>query len=356
MSTASAGYKQGMLGSESRLLLVVAGLLSLSVVSAPAVGQQADSAQGGVAKVREAAEKWLATDQTSEELMADTVGVVLADPPVGLAWLGEQMAAAGAASNTRRGKGLNSLSVQAALEFLRRTHKSGMTFVGQYDPLRGLDRFAADLLFKLLVDTPEWYPLTFRVRLVPALRDVQLRSPTIGRLDSIIAIVEDDRETTALRNGLAAALWQWGKPEYAKRVLKRLIAETAEGDGEDRVGATLVLADYYNVLRDYKSAARTHRAARALAKGSGVELPPIAFYSAACVQALSGDVDAGMESLEICARMHASPNLDRSLRLKRSLFEKDPEIASLRENERFAALLKLAFGDTKTPKESRGGR
>ena len=341
-----------MLASESRLKSAVPGLALLVAASAPVISQQQAAAQERVEQVREAAEKWLVTDHTSEELMADTVGAVLKHPGVGIAWLGEQLQATASAPNEPRSKGLKSLCTQTTLEFLRRTHSSGMTFVGQYDALLGLGAFATDFVFQLMLETPEWYPLTFRVRLVPALRDLQLRIPAMARLDGIIEIVEDDRETTALRNALAAVLWQWGRPKYAKQVLHRLMMETAEGDGEDRVETTLVLADYYTLLRDYKSAARTHRTAQALAKSSGVELQPIAFYSAACVQALLGDVAAGMRSLEICAQMHASPDLDRSLRLERSLFEEDPEIASLRHDKRFAALLELAFGKADSSKQA----
>lgn len=347
-----------MLGSESSLRCAVAGLVLLAMVGAPVTGQGAASDQKPVSnqdkvlQVRAAAEKWLATDHTSEKLMADTVVAVLKFPRVGLAWLGEQLPAASEAPDKTRSKGLKSLCTQVTLEFLRRTHGSGMTFVGQYNALRGLQPFAGDFVFQLLLETPEWYPLTFRVRLVPALRDIQLKSPSVARIDGIIEIVNDGRETTGLRYALAAALWQWGKPEHARKVLKQLMAETAQGDGEDRVGATLVLADYYNVLRDYESSARAHRTAQALAKSANVQLQPIAFYSAACVQALQGDVEAGIKSLEVCARMHASPDLDRSLRLERSLFEKDPEIKVLREHARFAALLKLAFGEAENSDEA----
>ena len=83
---------------------------------------------------------------------------------------------------------------------------------------------------------------------------------------------------------------------------------------------------------------------------------PIAWYSAACVHALHGNVERGLEALERCARMHASPDLDRSVRLERSLFEKDPEIALLREDKRFAVLLKLAFGDEQKDQPQKDGR
>lgn len=316
-----------------------------------------DKPQEPVAKV---VEKWLATDHTSEELMADTVRAVLEAPREGLKLLGGMLPAAAEKPNAPRSKGLRSLCTQVTLEHLRRTWNSGMTFVGQYGELNEMQPFATDFVFELLLDTPEWYPLTFRVRLVPALRDIQLQPPSVARLDGIVMIVEDEQETTGLRNALAAALWQWGNQKYARKVLQQLRAETAEGDGEDRVNATLHLADYYNVLRDYKSASRAHRTAQALAKNAKVDLPPIAFYSAACVQALQGDVENGIKSLETCARMHASPDLDRSLRLERSLWEKDPEIAVLRADKRFAALLLMAFGEKKKDEDAKdaegGGR
>ena len=346
-----------MSGSPSKMRMAIVGLGTLIAVSGAVQAQgrpvaeppQSDRQQDQqkLQKIAAAAEKWLATDQTSEDLMAKTVGVVLEDSTLGLAWLGKQLPSVDKAPNTPRSKGLRTLCTQSTLEFLRRTNKADMVFVGQYNDLRALQPFAGNFLFELLLETPDWYPYTFRVRLVPAIRDVQLRLPESSRVDGIVALIEDERESDGLRNALAAMMAQWGRPKYADAVIKRLRAATMEGDGEDRVGATLTLADYYNYLRDYENAARTHRTAQALAKGAQIELRPIAWYASACVHALHGDLERGMQSLERCARMHASPDLDSSLRLSRKLFEKDPEIALLRKDKRFAGLLKLAFGAKK---------
>ena len=127
-----------------------------------------------------------------------------------------------------------------------------MVFVGQYDPLSALQPLANDLLFGLLLETPDWYPFTFRDRLVAPLRDLQLKLPGAARVDGIVAMIKNQQEPTDLRNALAAMMAQWGRTEYADAVVKQLTAATTEGDGEDRVQATLQLADYYNVLRDYK--------------------------------------------------------------------------------------------------------
>ena len=310
--------------------------------------------------VAAAGEKWLASDQSDRDLLDDTVRVLLVEPEPGLAWLARQLPAARDEPALQRSKGVNELALRVTLEFLRRTYKSEMTFVGQYAALAKLQPFATDLLFELLLDTPDWYPFTFRVRLVPAMRDLQLRQPDNDRLDRIIALAGDDREPLDLRRALAAMLWQWGQKQFASKFLEELIAATADGDAEDRVLSTLHLADYQCQLRNYRASARAHRSAQVLAKGAGVPLQPISWYSAACVHSLLGDREAGMAALTRCAELLSSPHLDDSLRLERRLFENDPEIALLRADDRFAGLLKAAFGDRAEPgdrdPEDRGGR
>ena len=218
------------------------------------------------------------------------------------------------------------------------------------------DRF----LFDLLLDTPDWYPFTFRVRLVAPLRDLQLRLPASDRVDGIVELIKDKREPVGLRNALAAMLHQWGNKKYALRITNRLVAATAEGDAEDRVQVMLELADYRNLLRDYEGAARVHRTAQALAKTANVTLLPIAWYASACVHSLQGDVERGIEALERCVQMHESQHLDKSLRLERKLFERDPEIALLRKDARFADLVRRAFGEKppkkKADKQAKDGR
>jgi hypothetical protein len=138
-------------------------------------------------------------------------------------------------------------------------------------------------------------------------------------------------------------LWQWGDKAPARAVIAALVGATAEGDAEERVQTTLELADFYNQLREYQQAAGAHRAAQVLAKDAGVELRPLAWYAAACVQALNGDVERGLEAIERCAAQLASPHLDRSFRLPRSMFDRDPELAPLRGHPRWEAAMRRAF-------------
>ncbi|HEB53808.1 MAG TPA: hypothetical protein ENI87_11200 [bacterium] len=311
----------------------------------------ASTAQGDAAPtdrervIGAAIDAWLAGDQLAEDELEAVLDVVLAAPKTGMRVLGARLRAA------TPPKGLRTLAQKVVLDFLRRTRASDMVFVGQYDALGELQPFASEFLYELLLETPTWFPFTARVQVVPALRDLEKRLPRADRLDAIEALIEDDREPLDLRRAMAAMMWQWGKREHAQGVIRELRAQTVEGDAEDRVAATLELADYYNLLRDYRAAAGAHRAAQALAHSAGVELRPVSWYAAACVHALNGDRERGMAALDRCARMLASPNLDKSLRLERTLFEKDPEIALLRADERFPKLLELAFG-----KPSKGDR
>lgn len=235
------------------------------------------------------------------------------------------------------------LGTRVVLEFLRRQRATGMTFQGQYDALLPLQPFAGELLLDLLLETPDWYPHTHRIRLVGALRDLLPRPPAAARLDAIVRLVDDaEIEPTNLRRALAALLWQWGTKQYAQAMVVDLVEATGEGDAEERVQTTLELADFYTQLREYRQAAMAHRSAQVLARQTQVGLRPIAWYAAACVHALLGDVERGIAALEELAALQASPDLDASLRVARTMLETDPELALLRRDPRFAPLLARA--------------
>ncbi|MFY9346076.1 MAG: hypothetical protein WAT39_26535 [Planctomycetota bacterium] len=293
--------------------------------------------------VAAAGERWLATDQTAREQLDATVLYLLKEPKLGIAWLAAQLPAAQQQPTTPRSKGVHGLLTHLALEYLRRQRASGITFVGQYDGLLPLQPVVGELLFGWLLATPDWYPHTHRIHLVAPLRDLNAKPPATERVDAIVQIVDNERiEPENLRRGLAALLWQWGTKQYAQAIVARLVATTGEGDGEDRVQTTLELADFHTQLREYKQAAAAHRSAQTLAKSAGVRLRPIAWYSAACVHSLLGDVDRGIAALAACADLLASPDLDESLRLPRAMFDTDPELANLRPHPRWSELVQRA--------------
>lgn len=313
----------------------------------------ATAQQDPAAKAAAAGEKWLATDHTSADLLEQTVTALLVDQTAGLAWLGKQLPGSLAAPAEPRSKGVQALATHTSLEVLRRTATSGVVFAGQYDPLKPLQPFVGGLFFDLLLDTPDWYPDTHRVQLVPALRDLQPLLPPAARIERLIALAEDQDEPDELRLQVGCMLWQWGKKQFVQPQIDKLQKDAAEGDAEDRVRTLLELADLQYQLRDYKAGAATHRTLQALAATARVPLKPNDWYSAACMNALCGNVERGLEALQACAELQASPNVDSSHKLKRELWEKDPEIAVLRRDGRYAAIFAKAF-PAKGPDEPRG--
>ncbi|MEO6595171.1 MAG: hypothetical protein ABIP94_10505 [Planctomycetota bacterium] len=306
-------------------------------------------------KVDQVVERWIASDQTSREALDETVKVLMQAPELGFARLAAKLPAADETPADPRSKGVHGLITHAALEFMRRQHAREVVYPGQYAPLMQVQPFVGEWLFGLLLATPQWYPSTHRVRLVPALRDVQPTAPDAARMDQVVAIVENAAiEPEDLRRALACMLWQWGRKEFAQPFLDELQKASTEGDAEDRVRVMLDLADLQYQLREYRTSAATHRSVLVLAKGAKIQLKPVAHYSRACVYALIGDVERGIEALQRCAEMQASAEVDSSLKLQRSLFETDPEIAVLRRDERFAAILVQAFGADAGKKEASG--
>ncbi len=300
-----------------------------------------------------AAERWLASDQTSREALDATVKALLADTAAGIAWLAAQLPAALAAPAEPRSKGVQSLCTHTILEFCRRQRATNITFDGQYAALMPLQPYAGDLLFSLLLESPDWFPHTHRIQLVRPLRDLQPQAPPGPRLEAVMRLAEDTAvEPEDLRRAVAGLLWQWGTKRHAQAIVEKLVTASGEGDAEDRVQATLELADYWCFLREHKQSATAHRSAQALAKGAHVELKPLAWYAAACVHSLLGDVERGIAALDMCASMLASPHLDSSLRLPRTMFDTDPELSLLRRDARFALILKKAF----EPAPEAGGR
>ena len=291
-------------------------------------------------------EQWLAAEKGSAEaaprkMLDDAVKELLVAHELGFAWLHSQHAAS--TDGTPQRKCVDLLATNTVIEFLRQKRQSGITFAGQFEPLRALQPFVGELLFGLLVDTPQWYPHTHRVRLVRPLRDLHPQAPSEARMAQITALVDSSIEPEELRRGLACLLWQWGSKQPAQQRLEALRRESGEGDAEDRVRTLATLAELQYELLDYRASAATHRSLQALAKASDVPLKPMLLYASACSHALSGDVDRGIECLDQCAALQASPDVDASLKLARSVWENDPEITVLRRDPRYPAIFARAF-------------
>lgn len=299
---------------------------------------------------------WLESDQTDDKLLEAAVEGLLVEASRGLAWLGGVLPACLEDRKPARSKGTIALATHAVLGFLKQQHECGYVFAGQYLPLQPMQPYAGDLLFEWLLDTPDWYPDTQRVRLVPALRDLQTSLPARHRVAKIVALVEDARnEPIALRRALACMLWQWGERRLAQQWLEDLQSRISEGDEQDRIDTLLELAQLQYELREYRSAAATHRTLQNLAKTAKHRLRPIDWYWSACVHALTQQIDRGIESLQQCAAVQSDRSTDTSLHLPKKLFLEDPEISLLRSDPRFEVILKMLFPPT-NPAEPGQGR
>lgn len=297
--------------------------------------------------------RWLADDWTVETRRQAVVRQIL-DTERGLAYLGEQLRAAGEAPSRRR-TGLSNLATRVILAFIDRARASGVAFRGQHDALQSMQPYASEALFSLLLRPPDWFASTRRRHLVPAIADLAAAAPDHEIFDEITEVIENaELEPADLRLSLACLVWQWGDRQHVEAELSRLRAASAEGDAEDRLIAMRELANLHYRVRDFGKAASTHRALELMADRADLELMPIDWYWSACYHALGGKIDRGMESLERCVTMLASPLVDSSLKLPESLFRKDPELGLLRADPRFAAIVERAFPPKK--KEPSAGK
>lgn len=298
-----------------------------------------------LAKAQQAVADWLQSGMTDEKDLGKAVKAVLDGGELALPWFGGELAKATDLSDART-KGLQSIATHVCLDFIKRARATDMVFAGQYSPLSPLMPFSGKLMVKLLLDTPDWYPTTFRAQLVPALRDLYPQSPGEDAVQGMLELQKNvEVEPENLRVQLALGLHQWGHPELMQPVIDRWRQASGDGQPSDRVDALRMLADLYYQLRDYPHSAATHRLMEALAKSSDVPLWPTDWYASACVHALSGDAERAIAAFEQCIERQTCGTVDSSLFIKKQVFEKDPEIQSLRGTARFVTAMKRAFPD-----------
>lgn len=328
-----------------------AGFVAALAAQAPAQTQSPPTAAASPA-IADAFAAWLAGG-AKPDANRPLLAALARDPAAGIAWLAA--AHAGSGDDAARRKAIEQAERDFALAYLKIQRDTNITFRGQHDALAALQPRVGDFFFTLLLETPDWFPSTQRIDVVPALRDLQPRIPAAARVDAIVRLVDDEqREPEPLRRALAAMLWQWDIKEPGQREIARLAADTADGAAGDRLTALLALADFHNQLREYKTAAATYRTAMALAKAGKLRLKPLAWYGAACVHALAGDAERALDAVEQCAALLADPALDSSLRLPRSMFDTDPELASVRAAPRFGAAMQRAYPPADKPQDEAG--
>ncbi len=324
----------------------------LACLAAGSAAAQAEPLGGSAAAI----DAWLVGDPPREELREAAAQAILDDGRAGLEGLAGRLRAAESA-DPGGAKGaalaaLQSLAVRVALAFLDRAEQSRMVFAGQYDDLRALQPWAGRLCLNLLLATPEWYPVDRRARLVPALRDLfgqPLEAESLARMREIVA---DELEPEDLRRQLAFALWQWSEREAAEAYLAGVRQKLGSDAADERLSAQRELAQAHYELRAYPIAAAHHRAFLRSAEHEEFRLIPLDYYNAACCASLSGDEKGALDELERCLRLMTSASTDPSLRVDRSLFDGDPELATVRQTPRFHALYRAAFTAPDDPQQT----
>ncbi len=328
-------------------MAILAGL----VVLPPATGQESKPTIEPTPK--QVLQEWLKSDVPDKDLLAAAVDSIAEGGEKALLCLVEMLKAEEAGKNRKNLRALDSVVTHLGLRWLERVEKSEMVYAGQYHGLRSLRPYITDLYLGLLLDTPAWFPSTHRVQVVPALRDLYPEPPDgedLARMEAIV--LEEDREPPDLRARLSFALAQWGNRKFVRKDFERLNKVIAESKNvEELLIARRELAGIHYALRDYQSAAVVH--ANYLQQAAEVDHPltPLDYYNAACCMSLSGDRKAAWGSLATCLDLIKSPSVDSSVKLKRQLFDRDPEIAAVRSMPGFAKLLDAAFAEQDSANE-----
>ena len=330
--------------------------LVLAAASAAMAQGQDD---GKLVAAREALGKWLASDLADTTVLDRAVTAILAAGAPALDEVGDRARRAKLADDLPAGRALDAVITHVVIGFLKRETESGMIFAGQYDALRGLQPYAGKLLLRLLVDTPDWFSQQERHLLVFPLRDVFVQSPGEDVCKQLHEIaVDEDYEPEPLRQNLAFALAQWGDRGLIDARIAR-VTKDADADGirdDRRAALRYELADIYYTLREYERAAQIHVEMLRRAEASGTRLTPLNYYNAACCLARAGEGQAALDELQRAAILMRSGRVDPSQMLERKLFERDPDLASVRGSAPFAKIVETAFGSKPADPGGRAGK
>ncbi|MDA0372193.1 MAG: hypothetical protein O2865_00265 [Planctomycetota bacterium] len=327
--------------------------MTVAALSCAASAQQVTpTAQDPAAAIRE----WVRSDHSDEALREAATKAVLDAGDAGLRALADTVRRTRPDQRDRR-IGVESLVATVVVGILERAHDSGMRFAGQYDRLRALQPYAGTFLVQLVVDTPDWFPDDMRALVVPALRDVYPRGPEPGARTQLRAVAEDeDFESQALRDALAYAFAQWGERDLVQPRLDEYQENAGSGSDTDELFFVRALAVVHYELREYEVAGKLWQ--RFVAGMQGLDAPVGAMdqYNAACTLARAGDTAGALEAIERCADLVAAGKVDSRAAITRRMFETDPDLLSIRAEERFVKATAKAFPESAAQKDGGSSR
>lgn len=305
-----------------------------------------------VAAARAAIDAWVKSDGRDRDQRSAAAKTIEEHKATALKLLGTRLDAALQYGHKTESTRLYDLVKTIAEDWLEVVEKSEMVYAGQYAVLQPLMPSVGEYYLDLILDTPVEFPSTERWRVVAAVRDLYPKGPGRDALDRIGEMAADPLESAGLRENLTFAMAQWGRRKLIKTRIKDLQKSSRGDDEESAILALRALADIQYGIRDYAVAAVTSREFIARAEKADSYLVPVHYYNAACCMCLSGDRRTALQFLERCLELNKSDKIDPSMRLKRKLFDNDPEIGLARRDPKFAPMVERAFGKKKVEKPS----
>ncbi len=320
-------------------LRLAAILAVTSAGFAGALASQEVTPQDPAAAIR----AWVRSDHTDEALREAATKAVLESGDVGLRALADTVRRTRPDQRDRR-VGVESLVATVVVGILEQAHDSGMRFAGQHNRLRALQPYAGTFLVQLVVDTPDWFPDDMRSLVVPALRDVYPRGPEPGARTQLRVVAEDeDFESQALRDALAYAFAQWGERDLVQPRLDEYQENAGDGTDTDELFFVRALAVVHYELREYAEAGRLWLRFTTGMAGLDAPVGAMDLYNAACSLSLAGEAEAALGAIERCSDLVAAGKVDSRAAITKQMFETDPDLRSIRGEERFAKAKAQAF-------------
>ena len=130
--------------------------------------------------------------------------------------------------------------------------------------------------------------------------------------------------------------------------IRALETQARSKDDELALLAKRDLAAIHYAIRDYAFGAVAYRDFLPAAEAAET-VYPADYYSAVCCMCLSGDKRSALLYMAKCLALNKSSKIDPSVRLKRELFDIDPEIKLIRRDPVYLKLIEEAFGKRKAP-------
>jgi tetratricopeptide (TPR) repeat protein len=317
-----------------------------------------------LARVEALLQQWLDKEQRSDELRTKVVNAVAEVGAKAIQHLARQVSKAREGTDHAKARALESVICHVGLHWLEVVKKSKMIYAGQYQVLEHLQPTVGEFYLGLLIATPNWFPDTRRIEVVPAIRDLYPKSPNNAIQAQVKEIAQNEAiEPLSLRIALRYTLAQWGDRSLVKDHIHELTERAHSKDAETSILALKELADVHYQMRDYLTASRTHKEFLTKVEAEDYYVVPADYYNAACCMSLSGNLVSALDLLERCLKLNTSDRVDESVKLSRNLFDNDPELRAVRKSERFQKLVAAAFpksgakkGDKKTGRDRKKDR